>query len=194
MFDKVTILVDVSYSIEDYLELYTETVNNILEILPRGCLVTLYKFSYIPVMIFAEKKVETIPVFSQDYFLPELASGIYDSVLRVLEKQENNGKQLVIIMTDGDDNSSCSESLPKLKGKIAGLKNCGWKFIYTTTSDISTVKGLDCNHFIKYDTTPESFEKVWQTVEKLVTPANVVDQDFDVSELTLMMEVVEIVD
>lgn len=110
------------------------------------CIISLYKFSGVVTREFIGKPVDIIP--SLDYY-PGGSTALYDGVgtaideigewLSNMDESERPSKNIVVIMTDGEENCSFKYSLDQIRDKITHQEEkYSWTFIYM---------GIDLNSF-----------------------------------------------
>jgi uncharacterized protein YegL len=86
---------------------------------------------------FYRKDVNEIPDLNRETYVPSGGTALLDAIGHTLPQFANAFQKsgdvdgvMVIIMTDGEENSSRSFKKDQIKEMIKGYENSGWKFIY----------------------------------------------------------------
>lgn len=94
---------------------------------------TLVTFASNPCTIYANKPIKSVPDLNVDsYQATGSSTALYDAVCETLEEASSvPGKNLVVIMTDGEENSShkhTEKDLSKLRKELEAT--CRWTFVF----------------------------------------------------------------
>lgn len=100
-------------------------------------------------------------------------TALYDSVcegLMRLQENHDDTEVIVVIMTDGEDNSSYKYDVNMTKELISSLKNQGWHFIFLGAMDYAkkyaSLLGIDKKYAEIYS--PEAVYMNFKAIEKVV--------------------------
>jgi hypothetical protein len=114
--------------------------------------------------VYEKTPIEDVPVLTEDTFVPRGGTALLDAMGQVLKMQLSDDT-MVIILTDGDENSSVTYTSAHIND-LVNLKP--WKFVYlganqdavlaATNLGIKTSLGYDVNR------TPELFRTLSETV------------------------------
>jgi hypothetical protein len=114
--------------------------------------------------VYEKVPIEDVPVLTEDTFVPRGGTALLDAMGQVL-KMKLSDDAMVIILTDGDENSSLTYTSAHVND-LVNLKP--WKFVYlganqdavlaATNLGIKTSLGYDVNR------TPELFRTLSETV------------------------------
>lgn len=179
-------LVDNSLSVENYIKYYLQTINKIIEnqkIINPYTLFTCVSFSDTYSYICRNSALRSI---SENELKPKSTTSLYDCLTNVLNNELLSNKNFVnvIILTDGDDNSSKYSDINTLSNYISRGKNLNWKFIYlgTTSLSIQISKKLGCDISILYDTNKKCFDSIPNVIENIFK-GNVNQQEIDINDI-----------
>ena len=100
-------------------------------------------------------------------------TALYDSLCENLKslqrKKDDNTEVIVVIMTDGADNSSHEYDIDKTRGLISGLKRQGWNFIFLGAmdyaKDYAAELGIDEKYAEIYS--PEAVDANFKAIERV---------------------------
>ena len=113
------------------------------------------------------------PEFNSSHFVPRGMTALHDAMYHLImaaEKAENekvadtessksNGsKPIIVVFTDGYENTSKNCSSSQLKGLVSEKRNEGWKFIFMGCEDVvssACTMGLERSECHAYQATPE---------------------------------------
>lgn len=102
------------------------------------------------------------------------STAFFDSLVNDLtkleKKKDDNTEVIVVIMTDGEDNSSHLYNVTDTQEIISRLKNKGWNFIFlgamVNTKSYAAMLGIDEEHAEIYS--PEAVRSNFEAIEKAV--------------------------
>lgn len=100
-------------------------------------------------------------------------TALYDSLCENIKslqrKKDDNTEVIVVIMTDGADNSSHEYDIDKTRGLISGLKRQGWNFIFLGAmgyaKDYAAELGIDEKYAEIYS--PEAVDANFKAIERV---------------------------
>jgi len=114
--------------------------------------------------VYEKMPIEQVPVLTEDTFVPRGGTSLHDAMGQVL-KMELSNDAMVIILTDGEENSSRTYTSAHVKD-LVNLKP--WKFVYLGANQdaVLAASELGIRTSLSYDTnrTPELFRALSQTV------------------------------
>lgn len=192
------LIVDTSYSIQNYIHDYLKMVNKIIELhysyFPQNTS-TLYTFNDNNEQIYLNRHFSTLrPITKSDIPIKGTTS-LYDNLGVIITKmmmfrgKTNQEPPIVVILTDGEDNSSRKLNINDVSGQIQ-ISRCGdWKYIFLGMSEDAIKKGkfMGVNSSILYNDNPNSFNTVCEVI-KTIFSKNAFDIDADVRFLEESME------
>ena len=122
-----------------------------------------------------------VPIFDEKNFIPRgmtaLLDGIYHMVQQISEEMERKKDQnlappIIVIMTDGEENSS-TVSHPEVLRLITEKKTLGWKFTFMGCSanaiEIGKCMGFDKERCLNYQPNGPSQSNAWRAVSAQVS-------------------------
>jgi hypothetical protein len=135
---KVVIVLDESGSMGTYRSQIINGVNSIIDSLNNtDCQFSLIKFSTKCTIVHDNKPIKNVPKFEINDYYPTGMTALYDAIGKAFEIHENDKKVVMLIITDGVENSSQSYSgnsgLNRIVKKIENYKNkstFGWNILY----------------------------------------------------------------
>jgi uncharacterized protein YegL len=114
--------------------------------------------------VYEKTPIEEVPVLTEETFVPRGGTALHDAMGQVL-KMNLSDDAMVIILTDGEENSSRTYTSAHIKD-LVNLKP--WKFVYLGANQdaVLTASELGIRTSLGYDTagTPEVFRALSQTV------------------------------
>lgn len=100
---------------------------------------TFVKFNTVVTMKIEKLPLQDVKFITQSDFTPTGGTALYDAVGNVINKYDDDKNVCVIIVTDGEENSSREFTHTKVTQFLERKKTDGWKFIYLS-ADLSTAK------------------------------------------------------
>ena len=114
--------------------------------------------------VYDKMPIEDVPVLTEDTFVPRGGTSLLDAMGQVL-KMELSDDAMVIILTDGEENSSRVYTSAHVKD-LVNLKP--WKFVYLGANQdaVLAASNLGIKTSLEYDVnrTPEVFRTLSETV------------------------------
>jgi len=177
---NIIFILDASYSSTLYIKHYLNTINAVVENLKKTDKESLLSVISFNTSYFIHRFFEPVLNFKQ-LSLEEVKcsdmTALYDSVGAILvhlekfyKKTERKDEPLIVLFTDGDDNSSKILKPLHIFLQVSRLRNINWKFLYLNTSKetVSLGKNMAFNGNILYDSTDKCFEKINQVIFTLI--------------------------
>lgn len=133
----------------------------------EGGTMTLVLFDHEINVLYENKPIEEVPQLTADTFVPRGGTALYDA-LGYVTKMPLPGETMVIILTDGEENSSRTYTAAHVKDLIENKQTKdGWSFVYLGANQdtIMNSKRLGIHTSVAYDTnvqTPELFRALSQ--------------------------------
>jgi uncharacterized protein YegL len=114
--------------------------------------------------VYEKMPIADVPQLTTDTFVPRGGTALHDAMGQVL-KMELSDDAMVIILTDGDENSSRTYTSVHVKD-LVNLKP--WKFVYLGANQdaVLAARNMGINTSLDYDVnrTPELFRALSETV------------------------------
>jgi uncharacterized protein YegL len=114
--------------------------------------------------VYDKTPIEEVPVLTEETFVPRGGTALHDAMGQVL-KMNLSDDAMVIILTDGEENSSRTYTSAHIKD-LVNLKP--WKFVYLGANQdaVLAASNIGIKTSLGYDTnrTPEVFRALSQTV------------------------------
>jgi len=119
-----------------------------------------------------QEDVKKVKKLNKDTFVPRGMTPLYDAVCRTLSIAENDSrkiKQLVVIMTDGEENSSQEYTEKHLNDMITRLKKDGnWTFVFLGANQDAYANaqkyGISMGNTMSFQSTAKSVGKTFRAV------------------------------
>jgi len=96
---------------------------------PEGTM-SLFLFSNDIKNIYENKKIEDVEKLTYKTYVPSGSTSLLDAIGKTIKKVNNSNKPLIVILTDGQENTSKSYSLLHIKDLIEMKKRDGWEFVF----------------------------------------------------------------
>jgi hypothetical protein len=162
--DRVFLL-DRSGSMESCCQDTIEGFNSFIESQKQfGGTITLCLFDDQFETVYEKMPIDDVPVLTGDTFVPRGGTSLLDAMGQVL-KMELSDDAMIIILTDGEENSSRMYTSAHVKD-LVNLKP--WKFVYLGANQdaVLAASNIGIKTSLGYDTnrTPEVFRALSQTV------------------------------
>lgn len=139
----IVIILDRSGSME---EIRKETIggyNNYIEsqkVVPGECNVTLVQFDDQYECVYAAKPIASVPPLDANIFIPRGLTALLDAIGRTIkevsarilatQKALRPAKVLIVIITDGGENSSKEYTYKMVHSMISDLRTKNWEFVF----------------------------------------------------------------
>lgn len=109
---------------------------------------------------FANLALGEVKELTESSYNPSGMTALYDAVCETLDGSDQEGKHIVVIMTDGEENSSRRFNQQDLKKKIEKLQSSGnWTFVYLGANQDSWATaqqfGVYRNNIANYNSTQQ---------------------------------------
>jgi hypothetical protein len=131
-----------------------------------GGTMTLCLFDHEFEILYDKVPIDQVVPLTNDTYLPRGGTALHDAMGQVL-KMNLSDDAMVIILTDGEENSSRSYTSAHVKDLVDSKS---WKFVYLGANQdaVLTAQGLGINTSMDYDTsrTPELFRALSATVTR----------------------------
>lgn len=157
---SIIVLFDSSGSMEVLLKAHptpVEIINEFIEEqknLEGFVNLSLYFFSDSFTPVIENKPVKNVESIKNEDYNPDGTTALYDAIGHVIKKFDKNKKVFMVILTDGEENSSSVFNSSDIHLMIKNKKEIGWKFKFfganQDTWKVGRRFGLDfsdCNNF-----------------------------------------------
>lgn len=108
-----------------------------------------------------------MPRLNDSTYQPQASTNLYDAIgetIRSLEKQASGGA-LMVIITDGQENSSKEFTKESIRALIQEKEAQGWAFVYLGAGfdafAAGSQFGMSASNTLKADATPKGFERMY---------------------------------
>ena len=106
---------------------------------PRSTM-SLYLFNNSFEIVYENRSIEDVEKLSASTFRPRGGTALLDAIARTIEQVEKNNTQrwadiddvgnVIVILTDGDENSSTKYTKKEINDMISSKQAQGWKFVF----------------------------------------------------------------
>ena len=144
---------------------------------PQGGTMTLVLFDHEVQVVYENTPIDDVKALDRDTFVPRGGTALYDALGHVL-KMNLPRETIVIVLTDGEENSSHAYTSAHLKDLIENKQtNDGWSFVYLGANQdtIMSASRLGIRTTMHYDPgtqTPDLFRALSQTISAPLTPGH----------------------
>lgn len=192
-------VIDTSLSIENYIDNYLSSINNIIKNLDRDSVVSIATFSETYKFLSICSELDNVPTLSRNNVNAYGLTALYDNLNRVLsflhrfDNKTQRKRHICVIFTDGDDNYSKSINPKLLSLQINIAKNAGWEFIFLGVNDLSLKKGreIGCNITILYEPTENCLSNISKVVSEFIK-SDKLSEDIEVDLVSLTRDMGEL--
>ena len=164
---NITLIVDRSGSMQNIKDEVIGGINAFYaeqRTLPGEAFVTFVQFDHIYEVVFENIALANVQALTDEQFIPRGMTAMYDAIGITLTKLDANlgdssAPQIIVIMTDGAENSSKEFTHAAVKTSIEKAKAKGWQILFLGANiDASSVGGnlgINQDNITTYSTTAE---------------------------------------
>ena len=105
------------------------------------CRISLYQFDHEYMEVYRDRKIEEVSNLSREDYCPRGQTALLDAIGRTIGGIKEEGKVVVVIITDGQDNMSKEFELGSIKKMIEKKKEDGWNFVFLGANQDAIVAG-----------------------------------------------------
>lgn len=130
----VVLVLDASGSMQSISAAMLDSVNSFID-QQKSSLIDGMKFSLIVFSSSAKLEIDSVPIQDVSKITPAQyrctgTTALWDSIALAIDHHTTRQEVLVVVITDGQENSSTKCTQQQLQNKISAKKEIGWKFIY----------------------------------------------------------------
>lgn len=122
---------------------------------PSGT-VTLNLFAHDYDVIYENIPVKNVKPLEQDIYFPRGATALLDAIGNTIKKIENQEKPMIVIITDGYENTSKTFTHAHIKDLISIKESLGWKFVFLGANQdaikVGSILGIAQESAMTFDT------------------------------------------
>lgn len=160
----IVIILDESYSMTRYKNDYIIGINNIIlsqKSIDPNISLTLLKFSDTVNVLCHNERIGDLPLFTPKHYDPRGQTALHDAIGQGIKFKQDCENVVMIIITDGYENSSKNFNQSEIKKQIKYLYSCSWEFVYIATNQNAIEKGgeLGIKTCITYGESDSSIKK-----------------------------------
>lgn len=186
---QLIILADNSYSVSEYVNKYTDTINSMImeqrKIKP-DTLISVLTFSESVNTLILKKPAYTLDnPLSRNNFILEGTTAFYDCLDLVLTEIPDDTVVTFIVLTDGEDNRSVRSNFFKVKEKLSRKKG-RFIFLGVTKESVSLATFMGFHVSILYEPTVQCFQKIMEIINPVLQ--NRINGEVDLCDLEKYME------
>ena len=138
------------------------------------CFFSLYQFDHEYTVSFKNKPIQEVEPLTKDSFQPRGQTALLDAIGRtIIGIGDSNNKIIVVIQTDGQDNSSKEFDKNKIKEMIKQKEDEDWKVIFLgANQDAITAAGslgINQNRAMSYSQTPQHVNSCFRSLSAAVS-------------------------
>jgi hypothetical protein len=183
---NILFIVDSSASTNNYLELYSRTVNEIVNTYRNVPNINLsfYTFSYGFTRWFRNYNFYDLKGIGYIKLNPDGMTALYDSLSLILQDVDDRPR-LVIILTDGDDNCSGLVTCKRVRDNLTCLKERGWKFLFLGVNKTSMEVGnyIGCDLCVMYSPVEKCFNGIVNLIQSITYGHSVTEKNIDLTSM-----------
>lgn len=132
---------------------------------PFGGTMTLVLFDHEYDVVYKGKPIAEVPKLTRETFVPRGNTGLFDAIGRTI-KEASDDPKTVIILTDGQENSSRTYTKAHVKDLVEAKTKSGWAFVYLGANQDAFAEasgiGIGPAATMNYDVrkTPQAFRQL----------------------------------
>jgi hypothetical protein len=162
---SIIFLLDESSSMYPYKNEYIKTINSVIstqKISNPNVKFTLIKFSDYVKLVYYDVLMSNVEEFKPEHYKPEGSTSLYDGIGYCIRYKENERNVILVIITDGEENTSSLFNKENIINLINKYSNNGWEFIYIATNQNAKEVGesLSIHTCITYNQTEKSISNI----------------------------------
>jgi len=132
---NITLVVDRSGSMSSMAKEVIGGINAFIDEqkkLPDPATVTYVQFDNYYEVVYKDKPLAEVPVLTSETFQPRGMTALYDAIGKTLAElnPKNDAAQIIVVMTDGEENSSHEFNHAAVKSVVEASIKKGWKIIF----------------------------------------------------------------
>ena len=135
---QIYCVIDCSGSMEPYVDRTISGFNEFIQSSNRGSEFSLILFNDVVDVVYENKMIENVKPLDNTTYIPRGWTALLDGVGKAVELAEkfesksgaDEKSVIVLIMPDGQENSSTKYTQPQITSLIAEKKRLGWDFIF----------------------------------------------------------------
>ena len=148
------------------------------------CYMSLYQFDHEYEIVYENKNINDVEILTEKTFIPRGQTALLDAIGRTiicidrcLSNSENseNSNIIVVILTDGYENSSKEFTHSKITKMIDDKNSNGWKFVFLGADQdaikIAATLGINENSAMTYAQTPQNVRACFSGLSSAVMRA-----------------------
>jgi len=151
------------------------------------CYMSLYQFDHEYEIVYQNKEIKDVEILTEQTFIPRGQTALLDAIGRTIicidrclsnsENSENseNSNIIVVILTDGYENSSKEFTHSKITKMIDSKNKNGWKFVFLGADQdaikTATTLGINQNSAMTYAQTPQNVRACFSGLSSAVMRA-----------------------
>ncbi len=155
---RVYVVQDKSGSMQDLRKETISGFNEYVDQLEGNVFISLIQFDTRVVEVFTDRPLADVPELTMEDFVPGGMTALRDGVGRAIADAERTAqdgdKVMVVIMTDGQENSSREYTHDQILSKIEDKRRDGWEFVFLGAGEESwnagRMWGIADSHVINY--------------------------------------------
>jgi uncharacterized protein YegL len=133
------------------------------EQIPIGGTLTLVLFDHEYTSVYSRKPINEVEPLTRETFMPRGSTALMDAIGRTIKDNWSRNRPTVVILTDGQENSSHQYTKAHIKDLIEERQREGWTFVYLGANQDAFAEagglGIASCTTVNYDTrrTPDAF-------------------------------------
>lgn len=131
--------------------------------IPDGGSLSLYLFDHELECVYSDTPIEKVPLMNENTFVPRGSTALLDAMGEVIKK-ESGSKAIMVILTDGEENSSNKYTKEHIKDLTEMRTKEGWEFVYLGANQdaFSVGREIGATTTLNFDAnkTPELFRSL----------------------------------
>ena len=138
-------------------------------------LFSLYQFNQNTTLCYSNMTGDQVPRLTEETFLPDGCTALYDAIGTTISAiiPQDHETIIVVILTDGQENSSRTYSAPKIKSLISEKSELGWEFVYLGANQdailVSGALGISPGTAMTFTQDGPHTERCFKSLNELLT-------------------------
>ena len=149
------------------------------------CFLSLYQFDHEYNIVYENKLIDDVEFLTDKTFVPRGQTSLLDAIGRTINSisasDNNSSNNIIVILTDGYENSSKEFDNTEISNMIKLKENDGWKFVFLAANQDAVLTasnlGIKRNSAMTYSQTPENVRSCFNGLSEAISRTRTGEDD-----------------
>lgn len=141
------------------------------------CFLSLYQFDHEYNVVYENKLINDVEFLTDKTFVPRGQTSLLDAIGRTINSisvsDNNSSNNIIVILTDGYENSSKEFDNTEISNMIKVKENDGWKFVFLAANQDAILTasnlGIKRNSAMTYSQTPQNVRSCFSGLSEAIS-------------------------